>query len=211
MLKDVTAPPSGLIGPNAVLQMFTVLKSREQGLGARMLAAAGITDLPSDHGLMPEAPAARLHQAVRRILPDTAPEIASEAGRRTADYILANRIPKTAQTLLKVLPSVVSGPLLSRAIAKNAWTFAGSGKFRVIEPLCFELSANPVVKGEQSSRPLCHWHVAVFERLFRVLVDDRLRAREIGCCACGDPVCRFELGNFPNQEATKNGQCVRKF
>ena len=191
--EDARGAKGGLIGPNAVLQMIPVLEAREPGLGARMLVAAGMDGLPSDHGLMPEGPAARLHQVVRRLLPDEAPAIAAEAGRRTADYILTHRIPKPAQAVLKVLPAALSGPLLSKAIAKNAWTFAGSGAFRVTGRLRFEIAANPVVAGERSDRPLCHWHAAVFERLFRVLVDDRLRAQETGCCACGDATCRFEL------------------
>jgi divinyl protochlorophyllide a 8-vinyl-reductase len=173
--------------------MLPVLDARAAGLGVRMLSAAGMDGPPPDHGLMPEGPAARLHQAVRRHLPDTAPAIAAAAGRRTADYILANRIPKPAQGLLRLLPPMLSGPLLSRAIAQNAWTFAGSGRFHQAGRLRFEIAANPLVAGERADQPLCAWHAAVFERLFRVLVDDRLRATETGCCACGDPACRFEL------------------
>ncbi len=182
-----------MIGPNAVLQLVPVLEAREPGLGPRLMALAGLEALPSDQGLMPEGPAARLHGAVRRERPEDAAEILSEAGRRTADYILAHRIPPAAQRLLKLLPGALAGPLLQKAIARNAWTFAGSGRFRIAAPLTFELEANPLIMGETSGHCLCHWHVAVFERLFRTLVDDRLVAQETGCCARGDSACRFEL------------------
>jgi divinyl protochlorophyllide a 8-vinyl-reductase len=120
----------GRIGPNAVLQLIPVLQ-RAAGpiLTARLMAEAGLQGPPSDHGLMAEAPAHALHRAVRAALPDKAPSILSEAGTRTADYILAHRIPKPAQAVLRWMPDVLATPALSKAIAKNAWAFAGSGRF----------------------------------------------------------------------------------
>jgi divinyl protochlorophyllide a 8-vinyl-reductase len=82
---------------------------------------------------------------------------------------------------------------LGKAIARHAWTFAGSGRFRVVAPLVFEIADNPIVRGEVSDVPLCHWHRAVFETLFRALVDDRLRCAEVACCATGNAACRFVL------------------
>lgn len=191
-------PPAGRapgrIGPNAVLQLLPLLEEvGGAGFRDRMLEEAGLSGPPSDAGLMDEGPAAALHQALRRHLPGQAAAIAAAAGSRTADYILAHRIPAAAQTLLRGLPAWAGAPLLSKAIARNAWTFAGSGRFRVAGPLVFEIAQNPIVGGEVAAAPLCHWHAAVFERLFRTLVDDRLRAVETACCACGDAACRFEL------------------
>lgn len=182
-----------MIGPNAVLQLVPVLEDHQKGLSARLMAVAGLEGLPSDQGLMPEGPAARLHGAVRRELPEAAPALLAKAGQRTADYILAHRIPPLAQRVLKALPPVLAAPILEKAIARNAWTFAGSGRFRVAGRGLFEVEANPLVAGERAATCQCHWHAAVFERLFRILVDDRLRAHETGCLACGDSVCRFEL------------------
>jgi divinyl protochlorophyllide a 8-vinyl-reductase len=34
----------------------------------------------------------------------------------------------------------------------------------------FGIADNPVVRGEVAARPICDWHVAVFERLFADLV-----------------------------------------
>jgi anaerobic magnesium-protoporphyrin IX monomethyl ester cyclase len=125
--------------------------------------------------------------------PARAATLSAQAGTGTADYILAHRIPAPVQTVLRALPPGPSAWILSRAIAKHAWTFAGSGRFRVVTPWCFEIADNPVIRGEAAPAPLCHWHAAVFERLYRVLVSDAVRCRETACAACGDPVCRFDL------------------
>jgi divinyl protochlorophyllide a 8-vinyl-reductase len=68
-----------------------------------------------------------------------------------------------------------------------------SGRFKTCGPLAFEIADNPIVRGERSAVPLCHWHAAVFETLYRTLVDPRLRCAEVACCAMGAPACRFEL------------------
>ncbi|MBI1416484.1 MAG: bacteriochlorophyll 4-vinyl reductase [Limimaricola sp.] len=187
---------AGVIGPNAVTQLLAVLADAGQAeVATRLMARAGCAVPDLDKGLIDEAPVARLHQALRTDYPDEAAGWAAAAGTRTADYILARRIPKAAQGVLKALPAVLSAPLLARAIAKNAWTFAGSGRFRVVStrPITFEIADNPVVRGETADHPLCDWHAAVFTRLFQVLVDRRLVARETECCATGAPACRFEI------------------
>ncbi len=190
------AAGAGLIGPNALTQLLPVLE-RAGGaeLRERLLARAGVTALPDMTGLIDEAPVARLHQAMRAEVPALAPALAFEAGARTADYILAHRIPRPVQAVLTRLPAWAAGPVLSKAIARNAWTFAGSGRFEVLRawPAVFLIHDNPVVRGEQAGAPVCHWHAGVFERLYRVLVTDRARAREVACCACGAPACRFEV------------------
>ncbi len=185
---------TGLIGPNAILQLLPVLE-RAGGAALRdqVMAAAGVFEAPRDDAMMPEAPAARLHQALRLIEPQMAPSLAWAAGARTGQYILAHRIPGPAQAVLRMMPAGLAGPLLSRAIAKHAWTFAGSGRFRLAGALAFEIEDNPIVRGEVSDVPLCDWHRAVFETLFRTLVDPALRCEEETCCAMGAPACRFVL------------------
>lgn len=190
------AEAGGRIGPNAVLQLLPVL--REAGgpaLEARMLAEAGLAAPPSDAGLMAEGPAGAMHNALRAALPEKAPALLRRAGAGTGDYILAHRIPPLAQRLLRALPGVLAGPILARAIAKHAWTFAGSGAFRVVStrPLVFEITANPLIRHAQADQPICGWHEAVFDRLFQTLVDPRLRTREMCCAATGAPCCRFEI------------------
>ena len=145
--------------------------------------------------MMDEGPAAAMHQALRRDLPDRAAALARAAGLATGDYILAHRIPKPAQALLRRLPVPVAAWLLTRAIAQHSWTFAGSGRFEVLStrPLSFRILDNPVVRGERADGPICHWHAAVFERLFATLVHPGYRAVETACCATGAPACVFEI------------------
>lgn len=143
---------------------------------------------------MPEGPAARVHQALRRIEPEMAPNLSWAAGVGTGRYILQHRIPHAAQRVLRWLPASLSGALLGRAIARHAWTFVGSGGFRIAGPLTFEIADNPIVRGETSDHPICHWHCAVFQTLFADLVSPDLRCEETACCAMGAPACRFVLG-----------------
>ncbi len=184
------------IGPNAVLQLVPVL-DRVVGRAARvrMMAGAGLFEMPDGTTMIDEGPVARLHQHMRRDLPDLAPAIARAAGRRTGDYILIHRIPRPAQALLHVLPAALSARLLAQAIARHAWTFAGSGRFRVASraPLVFEIADNPMVRGEHARAPVCHWHAAVFARLYARLVAPDYTCTEIACCATGAPACRFVL------------------
>jgi len=193
MLEDANHT-EGMIGPNAVLQLIPVLEQAGgKAFRDQVMAAAGIFNPPGDTGLMPQAPAARMHQALRALEPEMAPSLAWAAGERTAQYILANRIPQLAQLFLGGLPPKLAAPILSKAIAKNAWTFAGTGTFRIKGPLQFEIQDNPIVSGEVSATPLCHWHCAVFETLFQKLVDPELQCRESTCCAAGAKACGFVL------------------
>ncbi len=188
------------IGPNAILQLVPIL---DDAIGAdrraELLEVAGIAELPDGTGMIDEAPVARLHQTLRRRMPELAPSVSTEAGSSTGDYILAKRIPRAAQRLLRILPARLGARVLASAIARHAWTFAGSGTFRVASqsPLVFEIADNPVVRGERSAGPVCVWHAAVFERLYRELIDDRYRVREVACGAAGAEACRFELVRRP--------------
>jgi divinyl protochlorophyllide a 8-vinyl-reductase len=194
--RQPTRPEPARIGPNSVLQLVPLL-DEHLGTGPRemLMVQSGMKDLPADEGLMEEAPAARLHQALRAQYPDIATELTRRAGIRTADYIISHRIPPVVIHLLGHSPPWLSAPLLARTIEKHAWTFAGSGEFRIASrrPLVFELHDNPVVRGEHADSPLCHWHAAVFERLFAGLVDPDMHCVETACCAAGSPCCRFEV------------------
>ena len=196
----MTAPRTGggLIGPNAVLQLVPLL-DRSGGVDWRrtLMQRAGLEALPDGSGMIPEGPVARLHQALRRDRPDMAAGIGWQAGLATGDYILAHRIPRAVQVVLKALPWRISARVLSQAIARNAWTFAGSGQFLVISPLVFDLRANPLVRGEAADHPICDWHRGVFTRLFQTLVHPHLTCIEPRCCAMGHAACRFEMRRDP--------------
>jgi divinyl protochlorophyllide a 8-vinyl-reductase len=187
-----------LIGPNAILQLIPVLdQAGGLELRQRIMARAGIFELPDGSEMIPEGPAARLHQALRATVPDLAPAMAAEAGRRTADYILAHRIPPLAQKLLKLLPAPLAARALSKAIDRHAWTFVGSGRFRVCSPWRFEIGQNPVVRGETSDHPLCDWHAAVFARLYQELVHPDCYCVETECTAVNGRACIFEMMRRP--------------
>ncbi|MEL6478555.1 MAG: bacteriochlorophyll 4-vinyl reductase [Pseudomonadota bacterium] len=190
-----TARPVGLIGPNAVLQLVaTVAEVEGRERAEDLMAAAGIGPLPDGLSMIPEAEAARLHRVLRQTNPSTARDLAVEAGRRTAEYILANRIPGLVRRGLSALPAGLAAQLLARAIARHSWTFAGSGSFRLRGPWSFEIRDNPMIRGEVSAEPICHWHASVFERLFQELVAPDCRCHETECCAQpGHKACRFLL------------------
>lgn len=187
-----TAPPEGRIGPNAVLQMMPAL-DRRIGHAARvaLLQAADLTHLPDGQRMIPQSDAVRLFRALAMLHPDDAPVIAAAAGTATGAYILAHRIPRPAQRLSRTLPRPLAGRLLARAVARHAWTFAGSGVFRVHArtPPIFEIAANPLAVMPGG----CAWHAAVFRHLFSALVCQRVQVHETACCARGAPACRFAL------------------
>lgn len=186
---------TGVIGPNAVLQLLPLL-DRIGGPARRdqILAEAGIFELPDGTCMIPETDAARLHHQLRLAEPDIAPALAAHAGLQTANYILRHRIPAPAQWVLKTLPRGPAAHLLSRAIARHAWTFVGSGRLEVIDPWTFEIHANPLIRGEVSDHCLCDWHAGVFRRLYQSLVTPSCGCVETCCGAQGtDLPCRFEV------------------
>lgn len=179
---DGSAPPphtGARIGPNAILQLVPVL-DQLQGRAARdrLLGAAGVTVPPDDAGMWPEAECRAAHLAVWQACGDRAAAILSAAGQGTADYILAHRIPGPAKTLIRCLPASVGARLLTAAIRRHAWTFAGSGRFCVTarRPLTFQIDRNPLAF---PGRP-CPWHAAVFQRLFQEMVWPAARVDVIG-------------------------------
>ncbi|QYK40588.1 MAG: bacteriochlorophyll 4-vinyl reductase [Paracoccaceae bacterium] len=190
------AAPVGLIGPNALLQLVPVL-DRHAGRAFRdqVFAQAGVAPPPPDAGMWPEAEAAAVHRTLRALAPGQAAGLLRLAGQGVADYVRLHRIPAPVRTGLRLLPGAVGARLLAAAIDRHAWTFAGSGGFRIAtrRPLVFEIARNPLIAGEVAPAPLCHWHVAVFERLFRSLVWPRARVEETCCAAMGAPCCRFAV------------------
>ena len=188
-----TALDVARIGPNAVLQHLPVLDAEigETLRGALMLRA-GVVEPAQDSGMLEEDEVARLHHAVRLYLPERRARIQRAAGLAVGNYILANRIPRAAQALIRALPAWAGARLLTAAIGKHAWTFAGSGRFRVVShrPLRLAIAANPLATGPAEA-PICDWHAAVFERLYGALVWPGVRVEEEACSAMGAPECVF--------------------
>jgi divinyl protochlorophyllide a 8-vinyl-reductase len=183
------------IGPNALTRVAEALGPED---AARVFAAAGLSHrlaAPPD-GMVPEDEVVALHQALRHEL-GTARARAEgrEAGRLTALYLLAHRIPRPAQRVLRWLPAPLAARALLAAIARHAWTFAGSAAFRARagHPCVVELDGAPTCRGTTAGEPLCDYYAATFETLFRTLVHRASRVEETECGATGAPACRFEI------------------
>ncbi|MGF7211279.1 divinyl protochlorophyllide a 8-vinyl-reductase [Skermanella aerolata] len=191
--------PAPAIGPNAVTQLVPALTRQGfDGMVPQVFARAGVSGWLADPPavMVDERQVAALHRTLRAELPaEQASLVLAEAGRLTADYLLAARIPALAQAILKLLPASLSASLLVGAIKAHAWTFAGSGRFsaRSGKPLILKITNNPLCAGEHAAAPICLWHAAVFRRLFEVLVSHHVRVDEIDCEACGDDACRFSI------------------
>lgn len=193
-VEDQKALPNGRIGPNAVIQLVHALNDA----GTDISITKRIFELAGHSALLDELPVEmvdeqipyRLYKALWLINPDgSAEKIARDAGCRTADYILENRIPGPAKLVLKFLPSRLAAQLLLNAIARNAWTFAGSGVCRV------RFDSNPQIDIEDNpfTMPGCIWHVGVFQRLFQQLVSARAKAFHIPQEWNERMVSRFEV------------------
>jgi divinyl protochlorophyllide a 8-vinyl-reductase len=196
---DLAIHPRHRIGPNAITRVAETLDAQ---LGRQpacdVFAVAGLTGylLSPPTEMVDEADVTRLHQALRAELGGgVAAEVARDAGRRTADYLLANRIPRPVQWSLKHLPPALASRILLSAIGKHAWTFAGSGTFTAApgRPVVLAIRGNPLCAGQRSDEPVCDFYAATFERLFQVLVHPATQVEETACEARGDDACRFEL------------------
>jgi divinyl protochlorophyllide a 8-vinyl-reductase len=172
--------PGARIGPNAILQLLPVL-DRTLGRAAREQLLVGIDLPPPDAGMWPENACRAAHLAVWQDCGDQGEAILAKAGQGTADYILAYRIPTPAKTLIHALPAPIGARLLTSAIARHAWTFTGSGRFRVLAhaPLTVEIADNPLAF---PGHP-CVWHGAVFARLYQALVWPAARVEGIEATA----------------------------
>jgi divinyl protochlorophyllide a 8-vinyl-reductase len=146
--------------------------------------------------MVPEGEVTALHHRLRREMGAThAASISWIAGFLTADYLLANRIPKPVQRLLKLLPASLAAFILLKAIGNHAWTFAGTSRFswRIGRVITLTFENCPLCRGERASSPCCHYYAATFERLFRELIDADARVVETECIAAGGTACRFSV------------------
>lgn len=213
-MRDAVAPPVAAdgpgrdgapvarIGPNAILQVAGALRALHgDAETAAVFAAAGL-ETHLEHppeAMVDERDVIALHAALRgRLAPRDLERVVREAGRATGDYLLANRIPRAAQVLLKGLPAGLASRVLLTAIGRHSWTFAGSGWFdaqpaRGGRPLTVSISDCPMCRGVSAAVPVCDYYAATFERLFRELVHRDVAVAETACCARGEPACVFTI------------------
>jgi divinyl protochlorophyllide a 8-vinyl-reductase len=189
------------IGPNAIIQLVEALRDQRGVTEARRLLGAvgqdAYFDQPPSH-MVPQTEVVALHhQLFDTVGREEFKRISAQAGRRTGDYLLDHRIPKAVQWVLRRLPDALAARVLSNAIKKHAWTFAGSGTFsyQYQSGLVFSITGNPIAAGLRSEVPMCDYYAATFERIFRVIVNDAWRVVERSCEACGDAACVFQIGS----------------
>jgi divinyl protochlorophyllide a 8-vinyl-reductase len=189
----------GRIGPNAITRVAEVLPARVGSSATRdLFQAAGLLHhlLQPPQAMVQEAEVRQLHGTLRQQLgAEAAREVSAAAGRATASYLLAHRIPHAVQLLLRVLPARLAARVLLAAVSRHAWTFAGSGQFSAQpgRPVLLRIRHNPLCQGLATTAPACHYYAATFERLFQVLVHAKAQVVEVACEACGDAECRFEV------------------
>lgn len=187
------------IGPNAIIQVAAALRGRFGDARTQVMvhdATGYVLDaMPTE--MVDEREAQALAKAlVAQMGPSLAANILREAGHRTGDYLLANRIPRVAQWAIRAAPRRVGLRLLLRAMQSNAWTFAGSGQFVVTDgaplpDLVFESCA--MCRDMHEPQPMCDFYAGTFERLIRALVARYASVQEVECMAQGHRHCRFVL------------------
>jgi divinyl protochlorophyllide a 8-vinyl-reductase len=196
---------SGQIGPNAITRVAEAMRA---SLGEQATAELfGSIQLQSylarpPQAMVPQDEVGRLQARLRAAHgPELARRIGRDAGGRTGDYLLAHRIPRPAQFVLRCLPSAMAARILVRAIGRHAWTFAGSGTFsfslartdRSGPALRLSIESCPLCSRIRADAPACDYFAATFERIFTRLVSARTSVVETACQANGAPRCVFEV------------------
>jgi divinyl protochlorophyllide a 8-vinyl-reductase len=194
-----TPAASGRVGPNAITRIDEALVSLVgPALRDRVFAEAGLAghvQYPPT-AMVDETDVARLHRTLRTVLgPAEAQRVSAEAGRLTGAYLLANRIPRAAQAVLRTLPRPLAARLLVRAIARHAWTFAGSGSFsyRFGGGLALTIAGSPICRHVDDGGMACAYSAATFETVFGAMLGPNVRVVETACTAAGDDACRFRV------------------
>ncbi|MGD8274794.1 MAG: bacteriochlorophyll 4-vinyl reductase [Thiohalocapsa sp.] len=190
------------IGPNAIIRIAEALNAGPGGADG-VFADAGLAHYLAEppQEMVDEDEVIALQQALRRRLgSDVARAVSFDAGLRTGDYLLAHRIPRPAQRLLRVMPAGPASRMLLKAVGQHAWTFSGSGVFGFTpyswvqgQPVQVRIANCPICRGSQASQPICDFYSGAFERLFRTLVHRRTQVQEVVCQAQGADACLFEM------------------
>lgn len=185
------------IGPNAITRVAEALTAA-RGSADEVFAAAGLSQYLVDppETMVDERDVTALQQALRAELDAaSAHRVGHDAGLRTGDYLLAHRIPKPAQRILKLLPPGPASRMLLKAVGKHAWTFSGSGHFSYTlgRPVQVRIQNCPLCRGSQADVPVCDFYRGTFERLFTTLVNRHTQVTETQCQAMGADACIFEM------------------
>jgi divinyl protochlorophyllide a 8-vinyl-reductase len=200
---DIGAPmraPAARIGPNTIIQLAHVLRDRHgRGVASSVLFEStgyALTAPPRSHGRRARGAGARTRSCTRSAN-GRVPRVLHEAGRRTADYLMANRIPAPCAVGHEGAAEArrpggaaarpcrpTPGP--SRGAAPSAWSCTRTGDDAHLPRLRH-------VPGHEAEGPVCDFYAGTFEHLIRTLVAPRAEVREVECQAQGGHCCRFEV------------------
>jgi divinyl protochlorophyllide a 8-vinyl-reductase len=173
------AAPVHRIGPNAITRIAEALiADGGEALADRVFQAAGLPHALAHPptAMVDEGEVLALHLALAQSVGvPQAVAIAAQAGRLTGDYLLANRIPRAAQRVLRWLPRRMAANLLCRAIQRHSWTFAGSGRFSVRPGDRLELRLDNTPLAAAGAVSLAYFE-ATFQKVFRAMLGPRLTA-----------------------------------
>jgi divinyl protochlorophyllide a 8-vinyl-reductase len=188
----------GWIGPNAILQLVKRVREKfGDGEAAGLLTETQwrLDRLPED--MVPEDHVRLVvHATYAHLGGAEARQMLDDAGVGTARYLLANRIPKAAQWVIRHLPKALGLRVLLTAIGRNSWTFAGSARFEIHHahrPTMVEFHDCAMCRGMHEAQTGCAFYQATFRELLRRLVSPTAEVEEQSCCAAGATSCRFAL------------------
>lgn len=194
----MSAAVAARIGPNAIIQTAAALRARVGEARALALVRGatgrGFDALPTV--MVDEAEVNALVRALRADLdPALFEAVLRDAGARTAEYLLAHRIPRAAQAVMRVVPAGLALRLLLNGIMRHTWTFAGTAAVRVVRhrDVTLEMHRCPMCRGMAASAPVCHFYAGTLERLLRRLVSAQAVVEEVSCEAAGAERCAFAL------------------
>ncbi len=184
------------IGPNAIIQTVHAFRHTYGHTATAHLLHA--SPHPAVRALNQSLPAAMVpedlfHALVAELeqqLGESATaSILERAGQHTADYLLAHRIPKPFQWVVRQLPPRAALALLLAAIKQHAWTFAGSGSFTTRHILSRSIPQLTLTLPPMARPPVAAFYAGTLSRLFQSLIS---------------PTCRLATGAWrPPQSMTQ--------
>ncbi|MEI6847683.1 MAG: bacteriochlorophyll 4-vinyl reductase [Chlorobiaceae bacterium] len=166
------------IGPNSIIQTIAALETKYSKTKAEnILRKIGqgylIGNLPKE--MVDESKFHSLVIALQKELGnEQTASILKESGERTAQYLLKVRIPSIFQKLLKLLPPRSAFKLFLFAISKNAWTFAGSGKFSYTTNRLPEITVRVTYPTHMA---VGNFYLGTFTTLLQTLVNKKTKIK----------------------------------
>ncbi len=187
------------IGPNSIIQTVAALREQyDSAMVDAWLRQTGRADLLAamPGHMLPESEFGAMMADLRDWLGMAAAKrVLERSGDLTAEYVATNRVPAPIRRILPLLPPGLGLRIFLPAIARHAWTFAGSGRFGyTFHPACQLTLADSVeARGVHADEPVCSYYQAAFQGLLQRVVSRRIAVREVACRAAGAEQCVFAV------------------